>query len=52
MLVARILAVTIFIVMFIMIITEKIEKQYVTLACGLLTLLLVFGVGIGLVGGD
>lgn len=52
MLVARIIAVAIFVVMFLMIITEKIEKQYVTLGCGLLTLILVFGVGIGGVGHD
>ncbi len=41
---AQILAVTIFLVMFIMIITEKIERHYVTLGCGLATLILVFGV--------
>ena len=41
---AQILAVTIFLVMFIMIITEKIERHYVTLGCGLATLVLVFGV--------
>lgn len=52
MLVARIIAVAIFIIMFLMIIMEKIEKQYVTLGCGLLTLILVFGVGIGVVGHD
>lgn len=52
MLVARIIAVVIFVIMFLMIIMEKIEKQYITLGCGLLTLILVFGVGIGLVGGD
>ncbi|MBQ7765341.1 MAG: TRAP transporter large permease subunit [Lachnospiraceae bacterium] len=40
---AQILAVTIFLVMFIMIITEKIERHYVTLGCGLATLILVFG---------
>ena len=45
MLVAQVLAVLIFIVMFVMIITEKIERQYVTLGCALLTLILVFGVG-------
>lgn len=41
---AQILAVAIFLVMFIMIITEKIERHYVTLGCGLATLVLVFGV--------
>ncbi len=41
---AQILAVTIFLVMFIMIITEKIERHYVTLGCGLATLVLVFGI--------
>ena len=42
---AEILAVIIFLVMFILIITDKIERHYVTLGCGLLTLLLVFGLG-------
>lgn len=45
MLMAQVLAVLIFAVMFILIITEKIERHYVTLGCGLLTLILVFGVG-------
>ena len=45
MLVAKILAVTIFIVMFIMIILEIFERHHITLVCGLLTLLLVFGLG-------
>ena len=44
MLAAQIIAVAIFAVMFVLIILDKIEKQYVTLACGLLTLVLVFGV--------
>lgn len=39
---AQIVAVAIFVVMFILIITEKIEKHYVTLGCGLLTLIGVF----------
>ena len=43
MLVAKILAVTIFVVMFIMIILEIFERHHITLVCGLLTLLLVFG---------
>lgn len=42
--VAQIIAVAIFIVMFALIISEKIKRQYVTLTCGLLTLVLVFGV--------
>lgn len=52
MLVARIIAVAIFVIMFLLIIMEKIEKQYITLGCGVLTLGLVFGVGIGLIGKD
>ena len=43
--VAQILALSIFIVMFVLIITEVVERQYVTLAGGLLTILLVFGLG-------
>lgn len=39
----QILAVIIFIAMFILIVMDKIERQYVTLVCGLLTLILVFG---------
>ncbi len=42
--IAQILAVTIFIFMFAMIVADKIERHYVTLGCGLLTLVLVFGV--------
>ena len=45
MLVAKILAVTIFVVMFIMIILEIFERHHITLVCGLLTLLLVFCLG-------
>ena len=44
MLVAQILAVVIFVVMFVLVVLDKIEKQYVTLGCGLLTLVLVFGI--------
>lgn len=40
---AQILAVTIFLIMFILIVTEKLERQVVTMMCGLLTLVLVFG---------
>ncbi len=42
---AQILAVLIFVAMFIMVITEKIERHYVTLISGLLTIILVFGIG-------
>lgn len=42
---AQILAVAIFIVMFVMIILEIFERQWITLVCGALTLLLVFGLG-------
>lgn len=42
--IAQITAVVIFVVMFILIIMDKIERHHVTLACGILTLLLVFGV--------
>ena len=41
---AQILAVIIFIFMFILIVIDKIERQYVTLVCGILTLIFVFGV--------
>lgn len=41
---AQILALAIFVIMFVMIVLDKIERQYVTLGCGLLTLVLVFGV--------
>lgn len=43
--IAQILAVVIFLAMFILIITEIWERHIITLACGLLTLVLVFGVG-------
>lgn len=51
MLAARIIAVSIFVVMFIMIIMEKIEKQYITLTAGLATIVGVFGIG-GFLAGD
>jgi len=41
---AQITAIVIFVAMFVMIIMDKIEKHYVTLGCGLLTLIAVFGV--------
>ncbi|MCI9352503.1 MAG: citrate transporter [Lawsonibacter sp.] len=40
---AQICAVVIFLVMFILLITERIPRQTVTLGCGLATLLIVFG---------
>lgn len=42
--VAQIFAVLIFLGMFILIITEKFERHVITLCCGLLTLVLVFGI--------
>lgn len=42
---AQVLAVVIFIAMFVLIVTEKFERHVTTLAAGLLTLILVFGVG-------
>ncbi len=41
---AQITAIVIFVAMFVMIIMDKIEKHYVTLGCGLLTLVAVFGI--------
>ena len=41
--VAQVLAVIIFVAMFILIVSEKLERHIVTLGCGLLTILLVFG---------
>lgn len=41
--VEQILAVTIFIAMFVFIVIDKIERHYVTLGCGALTLAVVFG---------
>ncbi|MCQ2591291.1 MAG: anion permease [Treponema sp.] len=43
---AQILAVIIFVVMFGLIILEVFERHYITLACGCLTLALVFGLGL------
>jgi len=42
--IAQILAVLIFVAMFILIVLDKIERHIVTLVCGLLTLVLVFGI--------
>ena len=39
----QILAVTIFIAMFVFIVIDKIERHYVTLGCGFLTITVVFG---------
>lgn len=44
MLAAQIFAVVIFIAMFLLIVLDKIERHYVTLGCGLLTLVIVFGI--------
>lgn len=41
--IAQVLAVLIFVVMFALIISEKIERHIVTLVCGLATLVFVFG---------
>ncbi len=41
---APILAVVIFVAMFLLIVMDKIERHYITLGCGLLTLVFVFGV--------
>ncbi len=43
MLLAQILAVVIFIAMFVLIVMEKFERQYITLGCGGIMILLVFG---------
>lgn len=45
MLLAQILSVAIFTVMFILIILEKFERHHITLVCGLFTLVFVFGIG-------
>ena len=41
---AQIIAVAIFVVMFALIVSEKIERQWVSLGCGLLMLIVVFGI--------
>ena len=41
---AQIFAIVIFVGMFIMIVLDKIERHYVTLGSGLLTLIVVFGI--------
>ena len=40
---AQIIAVVIFLAMFVLIVMDKIERQIVTLVCGLLTLVFVLG---------
>lgn len=42
--IAQVLAVIIFVAMFLLIVMDKIERQNITLGCGLLTLVLVFGI--------
>ncbi len=44
MFIAQIVAVTIFLIMFIMLLLEKVERHYVTLGCALLTLVVVFAI--------
>lgn len=46
--VAQIIAVLIFLVMFFFIITDSFPRQYVTLVCAALTLILVFGLGMNI----
>ncbi|MCM1246516.1 MAG: SLC13 family permease [Roseburia sp.] len=43
--IAQVLAVVIFVSMFVMIVLDHFERQNITLVCGILTLVLVFGVG-------
>ena len=45
----HILAVLIFVVMFVLIVMDKIERQYVSLGCGLLMIVLVFGLGMSMI---
>ena len=44
MLAEQVLALIIFISMFVLIVLDKIERHYVTLGCGALTLIGVFGI--------
>lgn len=46
MLVAQVLAVVVFVAMFVMIVIDKVERQYITLGCGLITLVGVFGIAL------
>ena len=43
MIVAQILAVILFLLMFGLIVSEKIERHYISMGCGLLMLVVVFG---------
>lgn len=43
---AQILSVIIFVAMFVMIVTDKIERHYVTLGCGVVTIVAVFGIAL------
>ena len=52
MLIARILAVVIFVAMFAMIIMDKVEKQYITLIAAACTMIFVFGIGSLAAGSD
>ncbi len=45
MLTAQILAISIFVLMFLLVVIDKIERHIVTMACGVLTLLFVFDLG-------
>ena len=40
---AQIFAATIFVAMFVLIVIDKIERQWITLGAGLLTIVIVFG---------
>lgn len=42
--IAQIMALLIFLVMFVLVVLDKIEKYYVTIGCGILTLTVVFGI--------
>lgn len=42
--IAKVIALVIFLVMFLMIVADKIERHYVTLVCGTVMLVLVFGI--------
>ncbi|MCQ2533908.1 MAG: anion permease [Clostridia bacterium] len=44
MLAAQIFAIAIFVIMFVLVVMEKFEKHYITLSCGLMTIVLVFGI--------
>ena len=52
MLAAQILAVIIFIAMFVLIVLDRIPRHLVTLCCGAVTLFVVFVFGIGICAGE